>query len=250
MRVWTWFACGKHPVAADFFHIGRESAMGSSFCRWAQAGFEKAVHKDGKCRPFHSWRFWARGNGRNELFLGLLRDSSDSRGRQYPLIILGFGALTGWTDSWQHLPQACDSVWQSIERISASRMRAISDFEQHLDSIRPPRDLDFLAGQLADRQHDELQHTAQGIALERITSNLIKEDVRPLLTFRISGQAGDEDPLLAMTAAHHELHSALRGRIPHIVFIGGTPRTMLLVCSLRSLTPMDFLWLWSVTDIE
>jgi len=246
---WKWLACGKHPVAADFFQVGHESSIGLSFCRWAQAGYEKTVNRNGQSQQLHSWRFWAKGNGRNDLLLGLLRDNSDSRGRQYPLLMLGIGALKGWTVSWQHLPQACESVWQSIERISAARMSTIREFEQHLDSIRPPRDLDLLAGQLADSQDEEHREPPNGRAIERVNLNH-EADPRSLMAFRISSIAADEDPLLPMSAAHRHLHASLQGHAPQIVFMGGTSSTMLMASFFRSLNPHDFLWLWSVTDLE
>lgn len=248
MPGWKWLACGKHPLASDFFQVGHETTLGLSFCRWTQVGYERAVTKLGHSQSSHSWRFWARGNGRDELVLGLLRDSSDSRSRSFPLLMLGIGSLKNWTASWHRLPQACEIVWQSIEHISVARMTSTKEFERQLESIRPPRERELLIEPRGE-QLDPILSTPENTAIARVSLSH-ESDPRSVLAYRIKTDSMEDEPSSLMAAAHRLLNDAMRGHMPQIVFMGGTPSTILLASFFRSLNSHDFLWMWSVSDLE
>lgn len=89
-----WAACGKHPAARDFFRVGQEFPMLKIFSRWVDDGYTVLARKNNNFLP-NSWRFWAKGAVRDFLMCGLIKDSSDRIGRNYPLLIIGTGLLRG-----------------------------------------------------------------------------------------------------------------------------------------------------------
>jgi type VI secretion system protein VasJ len=48
---------------------------------------------------------------------GLGRDSSDSIGCPYPLLIMGEGRLKGWEKRWSQLPVQLNRTWKRMESI-------------------------------------------------------------------------------------------------------------------------------------
>ena len=62
-----------------------------------------------------SWRFWAKGANKKALVCGVARDSSDSVGRPYPLLVVGTGPLADWEDEWELLPAACENTWNQMD---------------------------------------------------------------------------------------------------------------------------------------
>lgn len=237
-------ACGKHPVANDFFQIGQQNYLGSEFCTWARKGYEKTVAQLGSSRIIHSWRFWTKGSARNDLILGLLRDSSDARGRLFPLLIVGIGAFKGWTRSWSRLPLACAGTWQTIEHLSATRLATLNDFETHLSSLRP--NLELL--QNNDQRPQYSQKTNKSL-FQRLSLNK-ESDPRSLIAFQMSTNGPGEDAADPVVSVHLHLQTSLQGSLPQAVFMGGTMETQLVLSFFRPLTAHDFLWMWSITDME
>lgn len=245
MYDWKWLACGKHPLTSDFVQIGQETFLGLSFCRWIQSGYEKTLAQQEKRVDFHSWRFWARGNGQNELILGLVRDRSDSRGRRFPLLVLGIGNLKGWANFWRHLPLTCESVWQAMEQLTVVRLSMVRELEQQLMTIQPPKEFDLASIlQSEDERIVQTMHHADS-GIERIS--LYQEaDPDSMVAFRIDTLRDEGNLLLPISYVHHQLQADLKRIVPQIVFIGGTPMTMFVLSFFRSLTVSDFVWMWTI----
>jgi len=87
---------GKHPVAMDYFHLGTSAPLVNAFGAWIENGYQKVVSPARNGLALHSWRFWARGIQKGHIACGVVRDSSDSTGRPYPLLVMGIGKLPGW----------------------------------------------------------------------------------------------------------------------------------------------------------
>jgi type VI secretion system protein VasJ len=94
---------GKHPTVMDYFQLGSSAPLVNAFAVWAENGYQKLVAKNRKRTAFCSWRFWAKGMRKGYIACGLGRDSSDSAGRPYPLMIMGIGTLAGWEENWDLL---------------------------------------------------------------------------------------------------------------------------------------------------
>ncbi len=131
---WDWAAFGKHPVAKDFFRLGPGLPILDAFSGWLEAGYTSLVKK-GESPGFYSWRFWARGVRAGHILCGLLRGSSDSIGRLFPLMIIGAGTMKGWEKSWDLLPFAFDNVWNRMEYIASRPYRDINDLKDDLASL-------------------------------------------------------------------------------------------------------------------
>ena len=242
-------ACGKHPFASDFLQIGQESALGCSLCQWMQSGYEKVLAKRGNSSNFHSWRFWARGSARKELILGLVRDSSDSRGRRFPFLVFGSGYLKDWINSWQYLPLTCDTVWQTMEQLTVARLSKVTELEQQLKVIRPPRGI-ALENDRHKNDVQNVQKPSQAVGkIERIPLNRTG-DPDSMLAFRIAADGDEGHAMRPIANAHHQLQTDLKKIVPQIVFMGGTSVSMLVLCFFRSLTASDFMWMWSIDNLE
>lgn len=140
---WRWAVFGKHPVVRDFFRVGVKDGLTVAFCGWLENGYRPIVEK-GVCPPFYSWRFWAKGLKKGEILIGLLKGSSDSIGRCYPLMVTGVGVMKGWETAWSLLPFALEKIWGRMEYAAS---RSYPDLEALKDEIGhlPPPSADWRA---------------------------------------------------------------------------------------------------------
>lgn len=228
-------AVGKHPVARDYFRVGETEPMINGFAEWVGSGYralEVAVKP--AMSALRSYRFFARGPGRDMLACGVLRDSSDALGRPYPLLFIGCGPLKGWEDVWDLLPLACEKTWEQMEYASAGAPGDVARFDAQVRGTRPP-DGDWA-----------------GLSARRGTPGGPEAEIAE----RVSGQLGPPEIILSLgdggsgdvgvAASLGFSRSRSRGQAaPNAVFIGGTfERTCLAVYN-RSLTASDFAALWA-----
>ena len=80
-----------------------------------------------------------KGPRKGFLACGLLRDSSDSLGRPYPLLIIGSGSLQGWEERWDLLPLACERSWEQMESIATGTFLDFEHLQEEVRRIEPPR---------------------------------------------------------------------------------------------------------------
>ncbi len=233
-RGWRYTAVGKHPVARDYFRVGETEPMINGFAEWVGSGYRALeVAARPAMSALLSYRFFARGAGRDMLACGVLRDSSDALGRPYPLLLMGCGPLKGWEDSWDLLPLACEKTWEQMEYASAAAHVDVARFDAQVRGTRAP-DGDW--GGLSARRGAPGGPEA-GIA-ERVSGQIGLPD----FILRL-GDGGSVDVGLAASLGFSRTRS--RGQAaPNAVFLGGTfERTRLAVYN-RSLTASDFAALW------
>lgn len=235
---WIWSASGKHPVARDFFRIGQDSAIGSSMSEWVNKGFSqlKADMKTGRSPRF--WRFWARGGAKNELVCGILRDSCDSMGRFYPILVLGAGTVSSWEEHWDLLPFACEPTWKRIEYLCTRNQGDLAGFEREIINLRPPVPdwQNFSATSEAGINSLQEDHSAR--ALEK-TAGYAQDDQHMTVVL----DCDFPDNLLIVSLL---LRSVRENRkiAPNIVLIGGSLDSTLLSVYWRPLLSGDFAVLW------
>ena len=184
-----------------------------------------------------SWRFWAKGPEKETLVCGVGRDSSDSLGRPYLLLIVGTGPLEGWQDQWNLLPIACEKTWRHIEHLSTKRFSDLKQLADEVRIIQPPYPhwSDFVS----QRGDLEMSSWNSG-ALESKGASLSTE--RELFVPLEGGPSNDH------VAAADLWHSFLKARakvIPNAVFMGGVADESYLAVFKRPLVPSDFVLLWS-----
>jgi type VI secretion system protein VasJ len=132
--LWRWSAWGKHPSFRDYFDYRVDLPLLRAFAGWVESGaLEKAALK--KAPTCFSYRFWTRGTSTDNLICGILRDSGDSFGRPYPLLIMGNGSIPGWNRNWDMTFQAFDATLSRFETLSANSFENFRRFEQELQGI-------------------------------------------------------------------------------------------------------------------
>ena len=107
--------------------------MLEALSKWVKNGYQLLNSKQNPISQFYCWRFWVKGPVKNNLVCGVGRDSSDSLGRPYPLLIVGTGFLEDWEAHWDLLPFACDMTWRHIEYVSSKRFTDFKQFEGEIE---------------------------------------------------------------------------------------------------------------------
>ncbi len=242
-RRWQWAAYGKHPSAKDYFKVGQYFPLLDSFLDWIEKGYYALASKkpvQGLC----SWRFWTRESRKQNLVCGLIRDSNDSYGRPYPLLIIGTGPLKDWEDQWDLLPYACERTWSQVEYLSTHIFSDIKKLEVEVQNIRPPHPewSEFTAKRADFRELnltlDLSEQKNQVESLSGKSEGFIYLDSRMF-----------PDQSTRINFCHLLLKRHLKF-IPNVIFMGGTIDKTFLVFYKRPLTPSDFMQLWSVSPSD
>jgi len=243
---WNWAACGKHPVARDYFRLSLNTSLLAAFERWVEKGYQVLSSKQLSTQCMYSWRFWAKGIKKGNLICGVAKDSSDSIGRPYPLIIMGDGMLDGWEDHWDLLPHAFETTWDQIEYISSRRFENLKGLEYEVCAIKNPKP-DWLEWKSQSRNQGKLQSLTNALTISK-DNDQVKEKADCLakkmeclvpLDIQI-----DEDPL-DIASRWNFLLKVNSSDVPNAVFLGGVPEKRFLAVFNRSLNASDFVGLWS-----
>jgi type VI secretion system protein VasJ len=234
---WQWDVAGKHPAARDFFALGPKSLMVEAFTEWIRRGAEGlvAVSKELLVRSC-SWRFWAKTPQAGVLTCGVIRNSCDSVGRPFPLLVMGTGKLENWEENWELLPFACERVWGQMEQLASKNYGSFELLQEDVHMLRPPR-----------RQWDEMN--VEKIALtEKPESRLdvdlpfgqFEQDKALFVPFQDFGQ---KDFFAMIDNVHSQLKLKVKV-VPNSFFMGGLTEQPGLVLLKRPLSRDDFERMW------
>jgi type VI secretion system protein VasJ len=248
-RDWQWAAFGKHPAAKDYFRVGENTHFIKGLFGWVENGYRILSDNADIPPDFCSWRFCAREAGRDSLVCGLVRLSSDSFGRAYPLVIMGTGDLCGWQENWDLLPFACEKTWRQIEHLASNLYASFNKLEEEIQAVRPPVS-DWQA--LAEKRREL---NAFGSPLDPYATFL---DLGELKKLAAAGKDRPEvfvsldrgpcaDKILHVSLWHLLLKESLPA-FPNILFMGGTLDKALLALFRRPLKSTDFTLLWSISS--
>lgn len=244
---WIWYASGKHPAAKDFLEIGPRDPLLQAFADWVANGFRQWSTQNNRKTAQNSWRFWTKAARKQHLICGVSRDSCDSFGRSFPLVVVGSGHLRKWQAHWELLPLVLDKTWQQMEYLAAKRL---PDFNHLEDEVRMlPFPTDNWSGLNLDRQQAADPNTGFGGSTTEGTlpQNPISGRSDPLVGIMplINVAQNDQPRQLSW------LHATLKKRSkqpPNAVFMGGIPEKSCLVLFKRPLRPEDFNTLWSACN--
>lgn len=243
-RSWNWAALGKHPVAKDYFRVGSENPLLKAFSDWVEKGYHMLGSKLNYSSNCYSWRFWTRGSKKNSIVCGVGRDSSDSLGRSYPLLIIGTGPLQNWEDHWDLLPLACEKTWSNIEHLTTRRFLDFKQMEDGVRIIKPPypnwSEFTNQRGSRFERSSDNRLFHQDFRNLKENIDNLTKKTE----FFIPIDSVSTNDPVALVDLWHSFLKSRI-SVIPNAIFIGGVPNETYLGVFKRPLVPPDFVRLWS-----
>ncbi len=92
-------AYGKHPAFDDYFSVNMNTPLANALSAWIENGIKSNGTAD-KNKVIRSFRFWVLGIKKEELVLGIVRDSSDRLGRSYPLLIIGSTRMKNRDNQW------------------------------------------------------------------------------------------------------------------------------------------------------
>lgn len=246
---WRWSAFGKHPAAADYFRLGETSPFVEGLTAWVENGYRLLAVQNDSAPQFCSWRFWARGYGKESLVLGLLRVSSDSLGRPYPLFIMGSGPLEGWEERWALLPLAGEQTWCQMEYLATNTFEKLKKLDEGLRTLRNPT-----------AAWDEL--AAQRVGLNRLgsprdpyASFLDLPELERLAAshggkgeLHISLDRGPVNDKIILVSLWHQLTAGAAKGVPNALFMGGGLERSFMALYRRALAPGDFLQLWSTSS--
>lgn len=249
---WNWTASGKHPVAKDYFWVGSTPPLLEALSKWVKNGYQLLNAKQNPRPQIYCWRFWVKGPEKNNLVCGVGRDSSDSLGRPYPLLIMGTGLLEDWETHWDLLPLACDMTWRHIEYVSAKRFTDFKQFEGEICSMNPPDDN---WSQLTNRRENsqvlesssDISTPSQGF--ESLENNKVLSQAEKTEFFVALDRGSSDDPFQLAASWHFFLKTRIR-EVPNAVFIGGIPEKAAMAIFKRPLVPGDFVRLWTLFSTE
>ncbi|MGD9369115.1 MAG: type VI secretion system-associated protein TagF [Desulfobacteraceae bacterium] len=235
-RKWNWIAAGKHPVAKDYIRFGGPSPLLDAVAKWSDNGYRQLKGDKQQQSVYHSWRFWLKGVKKGTLICGLGRDSSDSIGRPYPLLIMGEGDLKGWEKQWSKLPCRLDKAWNRMEYIASHCFDSAPAMEAEIERLNAPgKDTDPAVGSF-----EAVGGDTNHMDMIQCKSQLLQDG------FGLIGlnPAHGADISQFALQCHHRLKECC-SEIPRGVFIGGTPQQAYLGVVLHPLRPSDFVKLWS-----
>ncbi|NVN91505.1 MAG: type VI secretion system protein TssA [Desulfuromonadales bacterium] len=248
-KYWQWAAFGKHPTAKDYFRLGDETPFVEGLFGWVENGYQLLTTKESAAPEFCSWRFWAREAGKNSLVCGVVRVSSDSLGRPYPLVIMGSGPLGNWQDNWDLLPFSGERTWRQIEYIAANLFADFKKLEEEIRTIRAP---DANWPELA-RKRKELNFL--GSPIDPYASFLDFRELKKTAAAHaekaevfISLDRGPCHDKITHVSLWHMLSKESAKSLPSALFMGGTLDKAYLSIFRRPMKTADFVQLWLVSS--
>jgi type VI secretion system protein VasJ len=221
--------------------------MAGGFSEWVQNGYHALPRESGAPREFHSYRFWAKGPGKDGLVLGVVRDSSDDIGRPYPFFTMGAGPLKAWEEHWDLLPLACEMPWGRMEYLSGGRVQDLRRMEVEIaQRLRPPEpNWEGLSERrrAMNPQGAGFAARGSGMDLQEMERRASALSGRPEIVMSLHA-AGADDPT-STAALWTYLLRKCGATTPNVVFLGGGLDASYLAAFRRALLPDDFVRLWT-----
>lgn len=234
---WQWDVAGKHPAAKDFFALGQQTLMAKAFTEWIQRGAEGLVtlSKELLVRSC-SWRFWAKTPQAGILACGVIRNSCDSVGRPFPLLVMGSGKLENWEENWELLPFSCEGLWGQMEQLASKRYGSFEHLQEDVDMLRSPQ----ANWQKMNSERIALAGRNAPCSDENYQFGLLEQDHALFLPFQDTGQ----QDFFSMIDTVHSLVKMKMTTVPNSLFMGGLIEQPGLVLFKRPLSGQDFQRMW------
>lgn len=240
-RNWQWGACGKHPVARDYFKISHNTPALDALENWVQKGYAALTKKKNPDPVICSWRFWTRGLKKGDLVSGIVKDSCDTIGRPYPLLIIGNGKFDGWEEDWEFLPLFFEKLWDALEYAASRRLEGVNELEKAIKAIKTPetdpKQAQGLKNNLTPNQAEEIDEQQA-----RITAGQLLREKMAIIPIDIRDQHASLARARGL-GAYFKTHEA---GAPTAVFIGGAGEKQCMAVFRRPLNTGDFIRLWTM----
>jgi hypothetical protein len=211
--VWLWGATGKHPVARDYISIGFQSGCLKVFSGLVEKGFMKTGSAG---RRYVSYRYFLKCGGKDMISCGIFKDSRDAVGREYPLVVAGYGMLKGWEEKWETIPEAMAGVCSEAEYIISRKLASLDEFKASLSRLGAP------------------SAAGKGVFPEKsgCCADIPRSGFIPLVP-------GDEDGMAEQISVYMAGLKKTDSSSPEAVFIGGTQERSCLCVFRKPLDPND-----------
>jgi len=227
---------GKHPGFDDYFTLNMDSPLACALVNWVEKGTELKKNHDNT--RIHAFRFWIRGVNRGELVFGIIKDSSDSLGRAYPLVIMVTGFVKDWEKRWHYIFSTFDTVFRMFEDISASHYENFKEFEKRLEKVislglAKVKDLEM------KQQHKDRAFHAPPLLPEIMLAwfnKNMKKGAMTLSVATLSDKFASYTPVRRNQGVFKN-----KANVPGAVFLGGLPDNPVLAMFSRPLKAGDFL---------
>ena len=169
------------------------------------------------------------------LTCGVIRNSCDSAGRPFPLLLMGTGRLEKWEENWDLLPFACERLWGRLEQLATKNYASLEQLQEEMLLRPPPSNWTEMAGarrEILDRQGamPEWNGSAASFAGTR-------EIFLPLRTENMN------DLFTLISHLHFFLKEKIN-TVPNSLFLGGLMEHATLALFQRPLSRVDFEKMW------
>ncbi len=226
-------ACGKHPAFSDYIRVNTDLPLVNALASWVDAGMRSGGVDSKKNRGIHSFRFWTMGAHKQSLIVGIIKDSSDSLGRTYPLLIMGQAHMKDKNRFWHTVFDRFGQVFRAFEEMTAARYDRFNEFEKALSDVRfPELDIDSFF---------EPPIFSNCLANWSVSSRLDENLILPMPVFLENYQS------LTNNSSEHKMGST-GIEPPKAVFIGGLPEKPIIAIYQRPLRTGDFCRLFDLLD--
>jgi len=226
---------GKHPSFKDFISLGLSCPFAKALSQWLHEGFALWIHNKLN-NQLISWRFWAVGSdkGKRMLYWGIMKDSSDSIGRPYPLMILARSKLNDLSKHWVTLPTILNNSWTLMEHIGVNNFDGMNDMQQILKRL-----LESVSN--LTNCFNEKFNAKQNSDIRTLASKITYNSKNKVLKLPL--EESDSDP--SNLSLLYKLINNQVQIMPRIVFAGGSNKQPYLYLFYRPLVLNDFVMLWS-----
>lgn len=233
-REWQWSVYGKHPSFNDYLNYQTNNKLLHALSMWVESGSKQIEAKN---NLIYSYRFWVKGIKKNDLIFGIIKNSSDSIGRHYPLFIAGHGTILGWAKNWDIVFQVFDSILRIFETLSAKRFQNFNDVKLNLNNIKfNPLEWEKTISIMGNPdEFDSLDILAGYYELNRIKNSnkqAMSEISIPIINDNPSESFVEKPGLMKNLFKR-------KAPVPDCVFIGGLPEQPVLKVFNRPLVPDD-----------
>ena len=218
-------ACGKHPAFIDYIRVNSALPLANALASWVDAGMKSGMPDFKKNRGIHSFRFWTRGPHKQTLIVGIVKDSSDSLGRTYPLLITGQVFMKDMYRQWRAVFDRFGQVFRAFEEMTAARYDRFREFETALSDVRFP--------EAENNTMNETSIFSDCLAAWSLKNGPDDHLILPMPVFLEKYQSHFENGL-------NQGRDTTMTEPPKAIFIGGLPEKPVIAIYQRALRTSDF----------
>jgi type VI secretion system ImpM family protein len=226
-------ACGKHPAFSDYIRLNATLPLVNALASWVDAGMKSGMADFKRSCGIHSFRFWTRGVQKKTLIAGIVKDSSDSMGRMYPLLIAGQVSMNDFHRQWHKVFDRLGEVFRAFEDMTAARYDRFNEFETALSEIGlPDMDNNFF------HETSEFSNCLTAWSLKSGADDAL---TLPMPVFLEQYQSQPDNSLA-------QGRGCSRIEPPKALFIGGLPEKPITAIYQRPLRTSDFCRLFDLSQ--